>query len=73
MSLCTWESFLVFHFKLLPAIQVPKLEKRTSMDARKSKDGEKLYMLSVYRCMKCHHCGIELNIYNHTIFVISTS
>lgn len=39
--------FLSLRFKLLPAIQVPKLEKRIAIDARKSDDGEKLYMLSV--------------------------
>lgn len=66
--------FLSLHFKLLPAIQVLKLEKRIAMDARRSDDGEKLYMLSVYRCLKCHHCGTELIIiYNHTTFVISAS
>lgn len=35
------------HFKLLPATQMPKLERRIAMDARKSDYGEKLYMLSV--------------------------
>lgn len=74
MSLCIREYFLVFNFKLLPTIHVPKLEKRTPVDARKSEDGEKLFMFSIYRCLKCHHRGSELIIiYNHTTFVISAS
>lgn len=50
------------HFKLLPATQLPKCEKKKDIyDARKSDYEEKLHMRSVHRPYKCIHGGTEMS------------